>query len=125
MPQTKIQVYRERNGEVPFFEWLLTLKTTNVRAFAKCSAIIQRLERLGHELRRPESAPLRDDIHELRTRIGTVNYRILYSFNGRNVALLFSGCTKEDRISEAIIDMTVTRRARAIANPKIHIATFP
>ena len=117
-------MYREKSGEVPLWDWLLNLKETNKRAFAKCVALIKRLEQFGHELRRPESAPLRDDIHELRTRIGTVNYRILYSFNGKNVAILLSGCTKEDKIPDQIINQAVERRRKAMSNPKVHIAIF-
>ncbi len=125
MPQTKIQVYREKNGDVPFLKWLSELQETNTRAFAKCVALIKRLEQLGRELRRPESAPLRDDIHELRARLGTVNYRLLYSFNGQNVALLFCGCTKEDKIPDTIINRAIENRTKALANPKVHIATLP
>jgi DNA-binding XRE family transcriptional regulator len=48
--------------------------------YAKCAVRIRRLADLGHELRRPEADLLRDGICELRARLGTVNYRILYFF---------------------------------------------
>ena len=124
MPQTKIQVYRAKNGTVPLKEWLVNLQKMDKRAFAKCVAMILRLEQLGHELRRPESAPLRDGIHELRTRVGTVNYRLLYSFNGKNTGLLLLGCTKEDKVPDELINLAVDWRNKATANPKVHIATF-
>jgi hypothetical protein len=34
----------------------------------------------GHELRRPYADYLRAGVHELRARVGRVNYRILYFF---------------------------------------------
>ena len=49
----------------------------------------------GFELRRPMADLLEDGIYELRVRVGKVNYRILYFFHGRNVAILTHAMTKE------------------------------
>lgn len=57
---------------------------------------LERLREPGHDLRRPEADTLRNGIHELRVRLGHVNYRILYSMHGRLVAVLLHALTKED-----------------------------
>lgn len=119
-----IQAYRESDGSIPVWEWLQRLQRTDKKAAAKCIAIIQRLRQLGNELRRPEADRLRDGIFELRARVRTVNYRVLYGFNGQNVALLLLGCTKEGKVPDSLIDTAIARKKRAVTNPRIHIATF-
>ena len=81
---------------------------------------IRRLTELGHELRRPEADLLRDGIYELRARLGTVNYRILYFFHGRNVAVLAHALTKEDEIPIVEINRAVERKRAFIARPIAH-----
>jgi phage-related protein len=49
---------------------------------------LDRLEELGHELRRPEVAYLRDGIYEVRAKHGGVSYRMLYFFHGRTAAVV-------------------------------------
>src|SRR6266571_2630925 len=94
MPRIHVAYYKEDDGSVPVMDF------THVpdRAQIKIIARIERLRELGHELRRPEADLLRDGIYELRTRLGTVNYRILYFFHGRNVAVLSHATTKENEI---------------------------
>ena len=75
---------------------------------------------MGHELRRPEADFLRDGIYELRSRSGTVNYRILYFFHGREVAVLTNAITKEDEIPAVEINRALNRRRLFIANPAAH-----
>ncbi len=55
--------YQEDPKTVPMVEWLEELPS---KALQKCLARLERLEQLGHELRRPEADYLRDDIYELR-----------------------------------------------------------
>ena len=55
--------YQEDDETVPMVEWLEELPA---KALQKCLVRLERLEQLGHELRRPEADYLRDDIHELR-----------------------------------------------------------
>jgi hypothetical protein len=95
MPPTEIVVYRDSQGICPLLNWLDELEVRHPRAFESCVARIVALRRSGHELRRPTSDYLRDGIRELRCRDGKVQYRILYSFVGRNVALLAHGITKK------------------------------
>jgi phage-related protein len=69
-----------------------------------------RLAECGHELRRPLADFLREGIHELRIRKGRVNYRILYFFHGRNVAILAHALTKEDEVPKADIERSIRRK---------------
>jgi hypothetical protein len=102
------------------WEWLKDLRATNPKAYAKCVVRIRRLAALGHELRRPEADLLRDSIYELRARLGTVNYRMLYFFRGRNVAVLAHAITKENEIPVVEINRTVERRRTFVASPAAH-----
>src|SRR5437764_819134 len=93
VPQTRIVLFREAGGTVPLLEWLDRVPEA---ARDKCTVRIRRLAALGHELRRPEADYLRDGIYELRARLGSSNYRILYFFAGRLAVVLTHGLTKED-----------------------------
>ena len=64
-----------------------------------------------HALRRPSSAPLRDEIHELRVKVKRVNYRVLYFFDGSGAAALALGCTKEGTVEATDIDRAVRYHA--------------
>lgn len=78
------------------------------------------LEELGHELRRPEADLLRGGIYELRVRLGTVNYRMLYFFHGRLAAVVSHGLTKEKVVPPAEIDEAIGRKIRFEAAPEKH-----
>jgi len=80
MPAVNVVFYQKQPGNFPVVDWLRILNETNPKAYDKCRAAIARLALLGHELRRPEADYLRDDIYELRIRLGSVNYRLLYFF---------------------------------------------
>ena len=92
MPQTRVVFYCEDTGSSPILEWLDSLPQ---RAQDKCAVRIERLAELGHELRRPEADYLRDGIYELRAKHGRVNYRLLYFFHGRIVAVVAHGLAKQ------------------------------
>jgi phage-related protein len=96
------------------------LRARNPKAYAKCVVRIRRLVELGHELRRPEADLLRDGIYELRARLGTVNYRILYFFHGRNVAVLAHAITKENEIPVIEINRAAERKRTFVASPARH-----
>jgi len=120
MPRTNVIFYRESNAEAPVFDWLTGLRKTNLKAYATCIAAIERLAELGHELRRPMADLLRDGIHELRIRKGRVNYRILYFFHGRGMAILGHAITKEGMVPAVEIERC-TRRKRAFeSDPEGH-----
>ena len=75
---------------------------------------------LGHELRRPEADLLRDGIYELRVRLGSVNYRMLYFFHGRVAAVVSHGLTKEKAVPAGEIDGAIERKKRFEAAPREH-----
>ena len=120
MPKTDVFFYQAADGSIPVLDWLHEIGGTNRRAVNKCQAAIERLAAMGHELRRPEADVLRDGVYELRVRVGRVNYRVLYFFHGRGVALLAHGLTKEKAVPEADIERAIVRKQRFEADPAAH-----
>src|SRR5579863_6165563 len=110
MPKTQVVFYRKQEGGSPVVEWLEELKGTNEKAWANCRVRIEQLAASGHELRRPAADFLRDGIYELRAKQGHVQYRILYFFHGRNVAILAHSLTKEDEIPAVEIERALKRK---------------
>ena len=123
MPRTEVLFYQDANGTSPVVEWLEELRNMDEKAYAKCAAVVGRLEELGHELRRPTADMLRDGIYELRARKGRVNYRLLYFFSGRNVAIVAHALTKEDVVPPREIDRALERKQAFEANPEKHTYT--
>ncbi|MCW5777331.1 MAG: type II toxin-antitoxin system RelE/ParE family toxin [Phycisphaeraceae bacterium] len=121
MPETTVVFFKEADGKVPVRDWLMELRLRDRRGFAKCVERIQRLAALGHELRRPHADLLRDGIYELRARCGSVNYRILYFFHGRDAVVLAHGLTKEDRVPDAEIERALRRRRAFECTPALHV----
>ncbi len=117
MPQTRIVFFREQDGSVPLLDWFDTIPQ---KAQDKCRLKLHRLADLGHELRRPEADYLRDGIYELRTRLGTVNYRILYFFHRNTAAVLSHGLTKEKAIPPREIDQAIGRKDQFDKDPVAH-----
>ena len=68
MPKTDVLFYQDADGRSPVVEWLERLRETDTAAFAKCAAVIERLQEAGFELRRPTADMLRDGIRELRAK---------------------------------------------------------
>ena len=120
MPRTRVAFYQGADAEAPVVNWLQELRRTNQRAWTNCRARIELLAQLGHELRRPAADYLRDGIYELRAKQGHVQYRILYFFHGRQVAILAHGLTKEDTIPDADIERALKRKKLFESNPKEH-----
>jgi phage-related protein len=120
MPQTDVVFYQEGRNDVPVLDWLKELRRSDQRAYESCVAAIARLHELGHELRRPLADILRDGIYELRIRKGRVNYRILYFFHGRNLAILGHALTKEDKVPRADIERAVRRKRAFESDPVRH-----
>jgi phage-related protein len=63
---------------------------------------------------------LRDGIYELRIRKGHVNYRILYFFHGRTLAILGHALTKEDKVPKAGIEWAIRRKKAFITDSVKH-----
>ncbi|MHB8204528.1 MAG: type II toxin-antitoxin system RelE/ParE family toxin [Desulfomonilaceae bacterium] len=119
MPQTTVIFFRESNGRVPVIEWLDSIKT-HPKAGVKVLKLIQRLREFGNELRRPESDYLRDGIYELRIRHERINYRVLYFFSGRNLAVLSAGLVKKDVVPESDIKKAIDRKRQFLIAPDTH-----
>ena len=124
MPQTEVYFYKDEDGSVPVLDWLLELRSKNERAAKKCFSLIRLLREFGSELRRPRADLLRDGVYELRTEVGNVNYRILYGFVGKDVAVLAFGLTKERTVPSGEIDQAATRIAKYKQNPARHIFIY-
>jgi len=120
MSRTDVVFYQEDESDVPVLDWLKEIRRTDQRAYATCVAAIERLADFGHELRRPLADFLRDGIFELRVRKGRVNYRILYFFHGRGLAILGHALTKEDRVPSADMERALRRKKAFEANPVKH-----
>jgi phage-related protein len=117
MPRVEVTFFREEDGTVPLLEWLDAM---SAKPRDKCYAALERLEEHGHELRRPVADYLRDDIYELRVRFGSVNYRMLYFFHGREAVVVSHGLVKEQRVPPREIDLAVKRRQRFKAHRELH-----
>lgn len=117
MPQTHVVFYQDEDGTVPILEWFEQLPE---KALDKCRVKLERLRELGHELRRPEADYLRDGIYELRVRVGSVNYRMLYFFHENIAAVVAHGLTKEKRVPPKDIDRAVAAKQRFAENPRRH-----
>lgn len=120
MPRIRLLFYQDDDGRVPVKEWLEELLGRDRKAFANCVAVIRRLAEFGHELRRPQADYLKDGIYELRAKKGHVNYRILYFFHGRDLALLAHALTKEDIVPNADIARALERKQRYETEPRRH-----
>jgi hypothetical protein len=120
LPAITVHFYQDDAGRAPVLAWLRELKVADRKAYAKCVARIARLAALGHELRRPEADYLRDGIQELSIRKGRVNYRILYFFHGRRLALLANAITKEGAVPAAEIDRAADRKQLFEKAPERH-----
>ncbi len=117
MPQTRVVIYREEDGAAPFVSWLLGLPPA---AQDKVRLRVERLRKLGHELRRPEADYLRDGIYELRANVRRVHYRVLYFFHGRVAAVLAHRIVKEQQVPDREIDLALRRKRRFEAAPGKH-----
>jgi len=118
MPQTLVVFYKEDDGGVPMQEWLDSLPK---KVKAKCIGKILRLRALGHELRRPEADYLRDEIYELRTRLGNIRYRMLYFFHGTAQAMISHGITKKTaEVPPIEISRAIERKKKFEQNPQCH-----
>jgi phage-related protein len=117
MPRSRVVLYCEEDGSVPFFKWFKGLPT---HARDKVLVRIERLRELGHELRRPEADLLRDGIYELRATTRGVHYRVLYFFHKQVAAVVAHGVVKEAAVPDRDIDLAIRRKMLFEANPVKH-----
>src|SRR5947207_10026473 len=117
MPRIQVLYYKEDDGTVPVLDFL---DSVSDRIRLKLIARISRLRELGFELRRPEADYLRYGIYELRTKLGHVNYRMLYFYYGRTIAVISAGFTKEGSIPPIEIERAIRRKSEFQKNPRGH-----
>jgi phage-related protein len=121
MPQTRVVFYQDKTGEIPVLEWLQALSKRDRKGYANCMAKICQLADSGYELRRPSADYLRDGIYELRAKHINVQYRILYFFNGKDVAILAHAIFKEGfEVPDIDIARAVSRRKMFESNTDLH-----
>jgi putative component of toxin-antitoxin plasmid stabilization module len=121
MPATEITYYADADGRSPIVEWLDLIRQRDRRAFINCMARLKQLASLGHELRRPAADYLRDGIFELRAKKGHVQFRLLYFFHGRTVAVVAHGIVKQGSAVDAMdIDRALQRKRVFSNNPRLH-----
>ena len=123
MPETRVLVFRSRNGKIPIHDGLARLKKKNKRAYAKCLDRIQRLARDGRDLRRPLADSLEEGIFELRARTGTEQHRILYFFHGEDVVVLSQLIQKEE-VPASEISRAVEHKELVASDPDLHTAQW-
>lgn len=87
-----VEFYEKENGEVPVDEFLDSLSAKDE---AKVMRTIQLLEELGIHIRGPHCDYLGDNIYELRTKISSNIYRVLYFHHENNKFVLTHGFTKK------------------------------
>ena len=116
MPRTEVVFFADEDGTAPLLAWL---DQQERKIQDKCLVQIERLEELGHELRRPEADYLRDDIYELRVRHRSVNYRMLYFFT-EGIAVISHGLTKEDAVPDRDISLAMSNKAKFEHDPEAH-----
>lgn len=117
MPKTHVVFYQEDDGTVPVLDWLDALPA---KAQDKCRVRVERLQELGHELRRPEADYLRDGIYELRIGLQGTNYRILYFFHTRVAAILAHGLVKARAVPVRDVNEALRRKHKFELAPAQH-----
>jgi phage-related protein len=116
MPQTTVIFFADTDGNAPLLNWMDGLPS---KVQDKCTVKIERLEEMGHELRRPEADLLRDGIYELRIAHRSIQYRILYFFHS-NKAIISHGLKKESEVPDKDIALAVKRLGMFKLNPQLH-----
>jgi phage-related protein len=121
VPITLILFYQEKEDDAPVINWLNELKNKDRKGFANCVGRISQLQSVGHELRRPSADYLRDGIYELRAKHGNVQYRLLYFFNGKDIAVLNHVLVKKtSAVPNKDIELAINRKKNFEQNPEKH-----
>ena len=117
-----LAVYRTRKNATPLLlSFLDDLRTENASAFDGCLALLDLLAERGHRLRRPHSGALGDALFELRCREGGIQVRMLYSFEGKGIAVLTHGIVKKTgAVPRAEIRLATRRLQQYRKDPGTH-----
>ena len=114
MPKSRVVIYREEDGSVPFVDCL-----KNCRSMRRTKSS-SGWNGLGTRpwMRRPEADFLRDGIHELRATSRGVHYRVLYFFHGQVAAVVAHGVVKEQAVPDRDINLAIRRKRFFETNPR-------
>lgn len=117
MPQVEVLIYREDDESEPLTDWLATLPP---QAQDRCLARLALLGERGHELRRPNAENLGSGLYELRVKFYRINYRMLYFFHGRDIAVVSHGLAKERAVPRREIELALERKRKFEQDPERH-----
>ncbi|MFH1116438.1 MAG: type II toxin-antitoxin system RelE/ParE family toxin [Pseudomonadota bacterium] len=113
-----VVLYKEEDETCPVLQWL---DDQSASGQERCEERLTRLSILGHEIRRPAGAPLRDGIYELRVREEKVRLRMLFFFHGRDKAVVVHGFKKKTaEVPSREIDVAIEKKKRYEADPEAH-----
>jgi hypothetical protein len=121
MTVTEVVFFKEEDGSVPLLQWL---DEQPQKVQDKCIVRIERLEEMGHELRRPEADFLREALYELRASLKGIHYRMLYFFH-QKIAVLSHGLIKEKEVPPKEIDRAIERKKRFEKDPEAYTYKEP
>ena len=116
MPITDVIIFQKDDKSIPLLGWLDKLPG---KVHEKCIVKIQRLEKMGYELHRPDADILRNGIYELRVPFRGIQYRMLYFFHDKQ-AVLSHGLIKESVVPPKEIDLAIEHRAQFESDPQKH-----
>ncbi len=116
MPRTTVLFFAETDGTAPLLNWMDGLPS---KVQDKCIVKIERLEEMGHELRRPEADLLRDGIYELRVAFRSIQYRMLYFFHEK-AAVICHGLIKEKDVPDKDLEIALERMKMFTLDPQLH-----
>ncbi len=120
MPTCEVVFYCDADGTAPVLDWLEGLGRRNRQALLKGHARLALLAESGPDLRRPVADAIGDGLYELRWRVGTVNYRILYFFHGHRVAVVAHGLAKKAALPPADVHRALERKRAFESDPSAH-----
>ncbi|MBC8420734.1 MAG: type II toxin-antitoxin system RelE/ParE family toxin [Desulfobacterales bacterium] len=86
--------YRSASGKCPIEEFVEDLPVEDAKEVV---AAIAALRELGNNARRPLADYLEDGIYELRARRFKKQFRVLYTYAGRQTILLLTGFVKKTK----------------------------
>jgi phage-related protein len=100
-----VEYYEVRKGSCPVREFIDSL---DIKAKAKMARTIDLLEEFGIDLGMPYAKHIAGKLWELRTRLSTNRYRIIYFFDtGKTFILLHGFVKKNENISK--FDLEIAR----------------
>ena len=104
----EIEYYETGRARCPIREFIDSLDS---KSKAKVARTIDLLEQFGIELGMPYAKHIEEELWELRTRVGTNQYRIIYFlFTGKVFILLHGFMKKSGRIPERDLKIARDRR---------------